>query len=107
MADVVNPQIVDSVTMGNAKTIAEAGSFAVATLMQEMAASAGRRAQLGDAAMGAMLRRLSEPDVQEGAGETLSAHAVLPNALADLSAAISAIQQLVKTAQTTPPSTAS
>ena len=100
-----DPTIIDTLSANNLKTIGEAGSFAIATLMQEMAASAARRNNLADAALGSQLKRMSELDVQEGTGEQLTAGAALPNAMTDLASVIAAIQQIMKGAQTTPPAT--
>ena len=108
--------IIDTLSVENIKTVAGAGAHSIAVLCHEMGASAARRTGLADAAYGAMLKRLSELDVQEGAGEQMTATANLPGrqielssalaqVVAEMGTALGAIQQLVKTAQTTPPVT--
>ena|SRR5215831_5169448 len=116
MADVVNPQIVDSVTMDNAKMVAGAGADAQASLarvvtsalgilVQDSVASAARRNNMADAAMATVLKSMSEIDPTEAVSTAKTLTSTLPDVLAQLGAAIAAIQQITKEAQTTPPVT--
>lgn len=107
-----DPGIVQSVINGNHKTIAEAGSFAVASmfqtmaqLMAEQAASAGRRTNMADAAMASYLKNMNEIDPSEAVSTVKELQGDLPSQLANLGSVIAQIQQMMKGAQTTPPPT--
>lgn len=117
MADVVNPQVVDSVTIDNVKMVAGAGSDAQASLarvassalgilINDAVASAGRRGNIADAAMATVLKDMSSIDPQEAVSiaKTMTGND-LAQQLAQLLTALGSGQQSVKTAQTTPPVT--
>jgi hypothetical protein len=118
MADVVNPQVVDSVTVDNVKAIAGAGAEAEAVinkvlssqigiLIGDTVASAGRRSNIADAAMAQVLNTMSSVDPEQAisVAKELSAGTDLPSILAQLGSALGALQQFSKVAQTTPPPT--
>jgi hypothetical protein len=118
MADVVNPQVVDSVTIDNVKAIAGAGaeaqatvskaiSNAVAILVNDAASSAARRNNIADAAMAAVLKDMATIDPSEAVSvaKEMSVGTDLPSILAQLGSVLGSLQQFTKTAQTTPPPT--
>jgi hypothetical protein len=118
MADVVNPQVVDSITVDNVKAIAGAGAEAEAVinkvlsaqigiLIGDTVASAGRRSNIADAAMAQVLNTMSSVDPEQAisVAKELSAGTDLPSILAQLGSALGALQQFSKVAQTTPPPT--
>ena len=117
MADVVNSQVVDSVTIDNVKAVAGSGSEAQATISKVLAAqigiligdtvaSAGRRASIADLAMASAVKDLVTVDPQEAVSiaKTMTGND-LAQQLAQLLTALGSGQQGVKTAQTTPPVT--
>jgi hypothetical protein len=83
-----DPTTVETLNIGNLKTIAEAGSFAMGLAMQNAVANQQAMFQVQQAGVAAMVKRLVEVDVNEAAG------------IAPL------LQQLAKVAQTTPPASA-
>ena len=87
MADVVNPQVVDSVTIGNVKAIAEANAVAMNLATQNLVAHQNRLQIIAEAATGQIVKRLTETDIAEAGG------------LSTL------LQQASKTAGNTPPVT--
>jgi len=116
MADQVNQQVVDSVTIDNVKMIAGAGaegqaslarvvSSALGILVNDSVASAGRRNAMADAAMATVLKGMSELDPTEAVSVAKTLSSTLPEVLAQLGTAVAALQQIVKTAETTPPET--
>lgn len=113
MAEVANPQITDTISIDNMKTIGEAGSFAIGQQMiimtqltADSVAAAARRNALADGYMGQALKMMAEVDPVEAASLAKTLNADLPNVLAQLGTAIAQIQQVLKGAQTTPPPTA-
>lgn len=107
-----DPGILQSVADGNLKTIAEAGSFAVANMMQAIAlatqesvASMGRRGAMADAAMGASIKAMNEMDPQQAIALSKAIPADQAGILAQLGTTVAALQEIVKAAQTTPPQT--
>jgi len=118
MADVVNPQVVDSVTIDNVKAVAGAGAEAQATvskaisnavsiLVNDAAASAARRNNIADAAMAAVLKDMATIDPSEAVSvaKEMSVGTDLPSILAQLGSVLGSLQQFSKVAQTTPPPT--
>ena len=84
----VDETTVQTLNIGYLKTIAEAGSHSMGLAMQNSVSHQQAMNQVSVAAVGAMVKRLVEVDVNEAAG------------IAPL------LQQLAKIAQTTPPPTA-
>jgi hypothetical protein len=118
MADVVNPQAVDAITIGNVKTIAETLAAANANLGQMAAHSLGLAMQnsvaqqqalnqISNAVVTQAVNMLLNLDPLEavGAAKVLTGNDVAQQ-IAQLAAAVSSVQQQVKAAQTTPPVTA-
>ena len=87
MADVVNPQVVDSVTMTNVKAIAEANAVAMNLATGNLVSHQNRLQLIAEAATGQIIKRLTETDVSESIGLSVLA------------------QQASKTAGNTPPVT--
>lgn len=83
-----DPTTVDTINIGNLKTIAEAGSHSMGLAMQNAVSHQQAMNAVGVAGVGAMVKRLVEVDVNEAAS------------IAPL------LQQMAKVAQTTPPPTA-
>lgn len=83
----VNETVVDALTIGNVKTIAESGSAAIALATQNAVGHQARLNLLGESALAASIKRLVETDPSEAA------------ALAVIG------QQASKTAGNTPPVT--
>ncbi len=117
MADVVNPQITDAVATDNVKTVAGSGAEAQAMLskalasslgmlLNETAASAGRRSAMADQAMGAVLNKMVSMDPSEAiaTSKAMTGNDVATT-MTQLLAALNSGQQGVKSAQTTPPVT--
>jgi hypothetical protein len=101
-----NEGLIDSVANANIKTIAEAPAFYMAQSMGDSVAHQRRVNALTETALGAMIKRLVEVDSQEAVSESKLLSSDLGNIVAQLGAAVAAIQQLTKSAQTTPPVTA-
>lgn len=97
--------LIDSVSNANIKTVAEAPAFYMAQSMGDSVAHQRRVNALTETALGAMIKRLVEVDVQESAAEGKLLSSDLANVVSQLGAAVAAIQQLTKSAQTTPPVT--
>lgn len=83
-----NETVVDTISIGNLKTIAEAGAFHMGLALGNAVSHQQQMNQVATAAVGAIVKRLVEIDVNEAAG------------------LVPLVQQLVKGAQTTPPPTA-
>lgn len=117
MADVVNPQVVDSVTIDNVKTIAGAASAAQAQLYSMAAHAAGLAIQnatgqqhslnvINQALITQAVNKLLNIDVEEAVA-TLKATSGndLAQQLSALLTALNSGQQGVKSAGNTPPPT--
>lgn len=83
----VNETILETLSIENLKTIAEAGAFHFALSMGNATAHQQQLNQIATATVGAIVKRLVELDVNEAAG-------IVP-----------VVQELVKGAGTTPPVT--
>lgn len=108
MAEAVNPEkIVESVSVGNLKTIADASAHSMALAMQNAVAHQQAMQQIQLSVVGNITKRLTEVDPAEARsiGKVLTGND-LAEQLAQLSSAIASIQQQMKGAQTTPPPTA-
>lgn len=119
MTDEVNPKITDAVTIDNVKTVAGSGaeaqamlskalSSALGIMISEATASSSRRAAMADQAMGAVLNKMVTMDPNEAISIS---KAMTGNdtatMMSQLLAALNSGQQGTKSAQTTPPVTAS
>ncbi len=113
----VDPKIVDTVSLTNVKTIgevlAQATGLAVQNAVanqqrqQDNATASGQRMnEIANQATGVLLKRIAEVDVTEAAATRMASQSGdLPALLVNLNSAIAAIQQAVKGAITTPPTT--
>ncbi len=116
-SDRVDPKVVDTVSLTNVKTVGEVAAQATAMAIQNAVAnqqrqqdnstaSAQRLNEIANQASGVLLKRIAEVDVVEAAATRKAGEAGdLPSLLVSLNSAIAAIQQAVKGAITTPPTT--
>lgn len=117
----LEPNVVDAVTNNNFKSLGEGASFYANLAMKQAVdaeayrtAAAQRREAAADAAHAAQLQKFVEVGVQEAVAENKVATGVdvtsqghlLANTMSQLAATLGQIQQLIKTAQSTPPETA-
>lgn len=105
--------IVDSVSNADTKTVAEMSAWATAQRMASEVTHAQRLNQIAEGAMQgyaagmtALIKRMTELDVQESASEADIRQSRLSEQIASLGTAVAALQQAIKGAQTTPPPTA-
>lgn len=97
--------IIDSVSNANTKTFGDGPAFFAQMMMGDAVAHQRRVNALSETLLGAMGKRLVEVDVQEASAESKLVTSDLSAILGQLGAAIASIQQLTKSAQTTPPVT--
>jgi hypothetical protein len=118
MADAVNPQIIDSVTAANAKSLGDGPAIAMDIVYQSLAqaislsfqnavSSQQRMNEIANVATAAILKDLTSIDPEEAisTAKELSVGTDLPTVIAQLGTALGSLQQFIKTAQTTPPET--
>lgn len=98
--------LIDSVANANNKTFGDGPSFYAQLAMGDAVAHQRRVNAISETLLGAMGKRLVEVDVQEASAESKLNSSDLGAVLGQLGAAIASIQQLTKSAQTTPPVTA-
>lgn len=94
----LDESILASVANANFKSMAE---FSTQNLLSHQ----NRLQILAEKALAKSLESMDTTDVPEGLGVAAAQRGDLAKAMADLGAAVSSIQQLVKGAQTTPPVT--
>lgn len=97
--------IIDSVSNANTKTFGDGPAFFAQMMMGDAVAHQRRVNALSETLLGAMGKRLVEVDVQEASAEGKLMSSDLATIVSQLGAAIASIQQLTKSAQTTPPVT--
>jgi len=102
MADKVNEQVVDAVTIGNVKTIAEAGSFAMASLFQHNVNVARRVDSLSEAHLGKVLNTFASVDPVAAVSVSKLFAAETDSSIGSLLAQLSSGQMEAKIAQSTP-----
>jgi len=102
MADKVDGQVVDAVTIGNVKTIGEAGSFAMASLFQHQVNVARRVDSLSEAHLGKVLDSFASVDPVESVSVAKLFKAESDSAIASLLAQLDSGQLGAKIAQSTP-----
>lgn len=102
MADKVDGQVVDAVTIGNVKTIGEAGSFAMASLFQHNTNVARRVDSLAEAHLGKVLNTFASVDPVESVAVAKLFKAESDSAIASLLAQLDSGQLGAKIAQSTP-----
>lgn len=99
--------VVDSVANTNFKTVGESVAFYSSMAMGDSVAHQRRVNAISEAALAKAVQNLTEVDLSESIAtkQMTTGNAAAENATA-LGAAVAALQQLIKTAQTTPPVTA-
>lgn len=97
--------IIDSVSNANTKTFGDGPAFYTQLAMGDAVAHQRRINAISETLLGAMGKRLVEVDVQEATAESKLNSSDLASIVSQLGAAIASIQQLTKSAQTTPPVT--
>ena len=102
MADKVDGQVVDAVTISNVKTIAEAGSFAMASLFQHQVNVARRVDSLSEAHLGKVLDSFASVDPVESVSVAKLFKAESDSAISSLLAQLDSGQLGAKIAQSTP-----
>lgn len=102
MADVVDPQVKDALTIGNVKTVGEAASFAMASLFQHQVNHARRLDSLAEAHLGKVLNNFASVDPAEAVATAKLFKGEADSGLSSLLAQLSSGQVGAKIAQSTP-----
>ena len=102
MADKVDPQVVDALTIGTVKTVGEAASFAMASLFQHQVNHARRLDSLAEAHLGKVLKNFSSVDPIEAVSASKLFKGEADSGLASILAQLASGQIGAKTAQSTP-----
>jgi hypothetical protein len=102
MADKVDGQVVDALTIGNVKTIGEAGSFAMASLFQHQVNVARRTDSLAEAHLGKVLESFAAVDPVEAVSVAKLFKSESDSSIASLLAQMASGQIDAKIAQSTP-----
>jgi hypothetical protein len=102
MADKVDPQVVDALTIANAKNVAEAGSVAMANLFQHQTNHARRLDMLAEAHLAKVLDNFASIDPVEAVATSKLFQGETDSGLSSLLAQLSAGQMGTKIAQSTP-----
>lgn len=102
MADKVDGSVVDAVTIGNVKTVAEAGAFAIASLFQHNTNVARRVDSLSEAHLGKVLDSFASVDPVESVAVTKLFKSEADSSIASLIAQLDTAQIGTKIAQSTP-----
>ena len=102
MADKVDPQVVDALTIGNVKTIGEAASFAMASLFQHQVNHARRTDSLAEAHLGKVLNNFASVDPIEAVATSKLFKGEADSGISSLLAQLASGQIGAKTAQSTP-----
>jgi len=110
MAEVVNETVdaaVEAVNVANVKTVAEMSAWSTAQSMKDHVAHSKRLDVLAETYLARALKSADEVDPEQAAATLkLLTGNDQAQALASLGAVVAQLQQVVKTAQTTPPATA-
>lgn len=102
MADAVDPQVKDALTIGNVKTVAESASFAMATLFQHQVNHAHRLDMLAEAHLGKALNTFASVDPVEAVATAKLFKGEADSGLSSLLAQLASGQMGIKAAQSTP-----
>jgi len=102
MADKVDGQVVDAVTISNVKTIGEAASFAMGSLFQHNVNVARRVDSLAEAHLGKVLNTFASVDPVESVAVSKLFQGESDSSIASLLAQLATSQLGVKIAQSTP-----
>ena len=102
MADVVDAQVKDALTIGNVKTVGEAASFAMASLFQHQVNHARRLDSLAEAHLGKVLNNFASVDPIEAVAAAKLFKGEADSGLSSLLAQLASGQVGAKIAQSTP-----
>ena len=102
MADKVDAQVIDALTVSNVKTVAESGSFAMGTLFQHQINHARRLDSLSEAHLAKVLNSFASADPVEAVSVSKLFKAESDSAIASLLAQLATGQMEAKLAQSTP-----
>lgn len=102
MADKVDGQVVDAVTISNVKTVGEAASFAMASLFQHNTNVARRVDSLAEAHLGKVLNSFASADPVEAVAVAKLFKGESDSAIASILAQLDTAQMGAKIAQSTP-----
>ena len=102
MADKVDAQVIDALTVSNVKTVAESASFAMGTLFQHQINHARRLDSLAEAHLGKVLNNFASVDPVEAVSTAKLFKGESDSAVASLLAQLASGQVGAKIAQSTP-----
>ncbi len=102
MADKVDPQVVDALTIGNVKTVGEAAAFAMGSLFQHQVNHARRLDSLAEAHLGKVLNTFSSMDPTEAVATSKLFKGESDSSVASLLAQLASGQMGAKVAASTP-----
>lgn len=102
MADKVDGQVVDALTIGNVKTVGEAASFAMASLFQHNTNVARRTDSLAEAHLGKVLNSFASVDPVESVATAKLFKGESDSAIASIIAQLDTGHMSTKIAQSTP-----
>ena len=102
MADKVDAQVIDALTVSNVKTVAESASFAMGTLFQHQINHARRLDSLAEAHLGKVLNNFASVDPVESVATAKLFKGESDSAIASLLAQLASGQVGAKIAQSTP-----
>ena len=102
MADKVDAQVIDALTVSNVKTVAESASFAMGTLFQHQVNHARRLDSLAEAHLGKVLNNFASVDPVESVSTAKLFKGESDSAVASLLAQLASGQVGAKIAQSTP-----
>ena len=102
MAEKVDPQVVDALTIGNVKTVGESASFAMASLFQHQVNHARRLDSLAEAHLGKVLNNFASVDPVEAVATAKLFKGEADSGLSSLLAQLASGQIGAKVAQSTP-----
>jgi hypothetical protein len=105
MAEKVDPQTIDALTLSNVKTIAEAGAFAMAQRFQDEVAHARRVNMMAEAHLGKVLSNFTSADPVEAVTTAKLFKSEAESGLSSLVSQLALGQLGSKVAQSTPPET--
>jgi len=102
MADKVDPQVIDALTIGNVKTVGESASFAMASLFQHQVNHARRLDSLAEAHLGKVLNSFASVDPVEAVSTAKLFKGESDSAISSILAQLASGQVGAKIAQSTP-----
>jgi len=102
MADTVDASVIDALTIGNVKTIAESSSFAMASLFQHQVNHARRLDSLAEAHLGKVLNKFASVDPIEAVATSKLFKGESDSSISSILAQLASGQVGAKVAQSTP-----